>query len=178
MHSPVLHTRRLARVSGLPLLLKLRLMSVVSLLSWAVTLPVVAQTPPAAAPLAAAAAAPADDSLFQAWGGRTGIQAVMDDFFTQLQADPRTGPFFKDSERKHLVKQLSDQFCQVSGGPCVYDGPTMAEAHGALTISKADFNALVEVLQLSMDAKGIPFGAQNRMLARLAPMHRDIINLR
>ena len=54
----------------------------------------------------------------------------------------------------------------------------MAEAHGALTISKADFNALVEVLQLSMDAKGIPFGAQNRMLARLAPMHRDIINLR
>lgn len=26
-----------------------------------------------------------------------------------------------------------------------------------------------------MDAKGIPFAAQNRMLARLAPMHRDII---
>jgi hemoglobin len=33
----------------------------------------------------------------------------------------------------------------------------------------------VEVLQQSMDAKRIPFTAQNRMLALLAPMHRDII---
>ena len=117
----------------------------------------------------------ADDSLYQAWGQRAGIQAVMDDFFTRLQADPRTGPFFKDTGRKHLVKQLTDQLCQQAGGPCVYDGPTMAEAHNGQDIRKRDFNALVEVLQQSMDALGIPFGAQNRMLARLAPMHRDIV---
>ena len=35
--------------------------------------------------------------------------------------------------------------------------------------------ALVEVLQLSMDAQGIPFRAQNQLLAQLAPMHRDTI---
>ena len=119
--------------------------------------------------------APADDSLYQAWGRRDGIQAVMDDFFTRLQADPRTGPFFKDAGRKHLVKQLTDQLCQLAGGPCVYDGPTMAEAHHGQDIRKRDFNALVEVLQQSMEAQGIAFGAQNRMLARLAPMHRDIV---
>ena len=44
-----------------------------------------------------------------------------------------------------------------------------------LDIGKEHFNALVEVLQQSMDAKGVPFRAQNAMLARLAPMHRDII---
>jgi hemoglobin len=27
-----------------------------------------------------------------------------------------------------------------------------------------------------MDAQGIPFSAQNKLLARLAPMHRDIVN--
>ena len=43
-------------------------------------------------------------------------------------------------------------------------------------IRKGDFNALVEVLQQAMDAQGIAFTAQNRLLARLAPMHRDIIN--
>ena len=37
-------------------------------------------------------------------------------------------------------------------------------------------NALVEVLQDTMDAQGIPFRDQNRLLARLAPMHREIIN--
>ena len=132
--------------------------------------PAVAQ----AAPVPAAV----DDSLFRDWGGRAGIQAVMDDFFTRLQADARTGPHFKDSSRKHLVQQLTDQLCQQAGGPCAYDGPTMAEAHRGMDISKADFNALVEVLQLSMQAKGIAFSAQNRMLARLAPMHRDIITRR
>ena len=41
----------------------------------------------------------------------------------------------------------------------------------------ADFNALVEVLQAAMDAQGIPYAAQNRLLALLAPMHRDVITV-
>ena len=43
-------------------------------------------------------------------------------------------------------------------------------------ITRANFNALVEVLQEAMDAQGVPFGVQNRLLSQLAPMHRDIIN--
>jgi hemoglobin len=52
----------------------------------------------------------------------------------------------------------------------------MKSVHADFEIRKGDFNALVEVLQQAMDAQGIAFTAQNRMLARLAPMHRDIIN--
>jgi hemoglobin len=51
----------------------------------------------------------------------------------------------------------------------------MGPMHESLEIRHRDFNALVEVLQQSMAARGIPFEAQNRMLARLAPMHREII---
>ena len=54
----------------------------------------------------------------------------------------------------------------------------MKDVHADMDITKADFNALVEVLQVSMEAKGIPFGAQNRMLARLAPMHREVVTVR
>jgi hemoglobin len=66
----------------------------------------------------------------------------------------------------------------VSGGSCVYEGETMKNSHAEMKIRKADFNALVEVLQQSMDRQGIPFSVQNRLLARLAPMHRDIVNTR
>ena len=72
--------------------------------------------------------------------------------------------------------QLTEQLCQQAGGPCTYKGVPMKEAHESMDIGRRDFNALVEVLQQSMQAKGIPFAAQNAMLARLAPMHRDIIN--
>lgn len=118
----------------------------------------------------------ADDSLYRAWGEKAGIQAVMQDFVTRLQADARMAPFFKNTNREHLVTQLTEQLCQQSGGPCTYKGVPMKEAHESMDIGRRDFNALVEVLQQSMEAKGIPFAAQNAMLARLAPMHRDIIN--
>jgi hemoglobin len=118
---------------------------------------------------------PADDSVYQAFGQKAGIQALMEDFFTRLKADARTAPFFKDTNRANLVEQLTEQLCQEGGGPCVYKGAPMDKVHRDLDIGKEHFNALVEVLQQSMDAKGVPFRAQTAMLARLAPMHRDII---
>jgi hemoglobin len=118
----------------------------------------------------------ADDSVYQAWGGQAGIRAVMEDFVPRLEADARIGRQFRPENRANLVKLLTEQLCQVSGGPCSYSGAPMDKAHRDLEITKADFNALVEVLQVSMRAKGIPFPAQNRMLALLAPMHRQIVN--
>lgn len=118
---------------------------------------------------------PPDDALYQAFGGKPGIAKLMDDFVPRLYADPRIGAFFKDTNQKHLKGQLTDQLCQVAGGPCRYNGPDMKTAHEQMGVSRAHFNALVEQLQLAMDAQGIPFAVQNRMLARLAPMHRDIV---
>lgn len=121
------------------------------------------------------AAPPTDDTVYKAFGEKAGIQALMEDFFVRLQADPRTGPFFKNANHDRLVQQLTEQLCYESGGPCTYSGAPMGARHAGMNIGKEDFNALVEVLQQSMDAKGIPFRAQNGLLARLAPMHRDII---
>ena len=117
-----------------------------------------------------------NDALFQQLGGTPGLARLADDFVERLWVDPRIGPLFQDSGKKHLKAQLADQFCEVSGGPCRLDGPDMKTAHEAMAIGKADFNALVEVLQAAMDAQGISFSTQNRLLAQLAPMHREIIN--
>ncbi|MGY4830041.1 group I truncated hemoglobin [Sphaerotilaceae bacterium SBD11-9] len=117
-----------------------------------------------------------DDSLYQQLGAQPGLTRLMDDFMTRLLADPRMNPFFKDVDHKHVKEELVTQFCEVSGGPCKRNGPDMKKAHAGMDINKNNFNALVEVLQQSMDAQGIAFSTQNRLLARLAPMHRDIIN--
>jgi hemoglobin len=124
---------------------------------------------------AIAQAAAGDDALYRAFGQKAGIHALMVDFYDRLKIDARTAPFFKDSNRDHVVEQLTDQLCQLSGGPCVYKGAPMDKVHRDLDIAKRDFNALVEVLQQSMEAKGIAFRDQNRMLAKLAPMHREIV---
>ena len=120
-------------------------------------------------------AAPRDDQLYKAFGEKSGLVSLMDDFMVRLLADPRTGPHFKPANQQRIKEQLVDQFCALGGGPCVYKGADMQSSHSNLDIKKSDFHALVEVLQVSMDAKGIPFRKQNEMLALLAPMNRDII---
>lgn len=124
----------------------------------------------------AAAPRTADDSLYQALGGKAGLTTLMDRFMERLLADARMRAFFKDSDQQHVKEELVLQLCEVSGGPCRRNGPDMKKAHDGMDITRGDFNALVEVLQDTMDAQGVPFRDQNRLLARLAPMHREIIN--
>ena len=119
--------------------------------------------------------AAASDTLYKAFGEKPGIAQLMDDFVNRLVVDPRIGHMFQKTKPANLKEQLTDQVCQASGGPCKYEGNPMKSGHADLGITKADFNALVEVLQTSMDAKGITFRSQNQLLALLAPMHRDII---
>ena len=119
--------------------------------------------------------APKDDQLYKAFGEKQGLVSLMDDFMVRLVADPRTGPHFGPANQQRIKEQLVEQFCALGGGPCVYKGADMKSSHANLDIKKSDFHALVEVLQVSMDAKGIPFRKQNEMLALLAPMNRDII---
>ena len=88
---------------------------------------------------------------------------------------PRTHEFFANADQAKIKKLLAEQFCVILGGPCTYTGRDMATAHKDMGVDRAAFNALVEDLQLAMDARRIPFRAQNKLLAILAPMHREVI---
>lgn len=122
--------------------------------------------------------APAHPELrwaLDAFGGFDGLLALMDDFMPRLLADERTREFFEFSDQERIKRQLAEQFCVILGGDCTYSGRDMAIAHYGLDIRRREFNALVECLQDAMDARGIPFRAQNALLAKLAPMHREIV---
>jgi hemoglobin len=122
--------------------------------------------------------APADPSLlpvFEQFGGKPGLDALMEDFMIKLIEDSRTREYFAEADQKHIKQMLSEQFCVILGGPCTYTGKSMKEAHARLAINRGGFNALVEDLQLAMDMHEIPFRAQNKLLARLAPMHREVV---
>ncbi len=133
---------------------------------------------PALAQSTAAHSSTAPAGLYQALGEKAGIERLVDDFVNRAVKDPRIGAHFKDTKPAALKESLADQFCQLSGGPCKYEGADMKSAHADMDINKGHFNALVEVLQSAMDAQGIPFAQQNRLLALLAPMHRDVITVR
>jgi hemoglobin len=138
--------------------------------------------PPAlfAADIAPGAADPAPvhpelSDVFQEFGGEAGMAALIDVFMDELLADPRMRPFFEGSDLPRVKRLLAEQFCAILGGGCTYSGRDMRTTHEQLGATRADFNALVEDLQIAMDKQGVPFRAQNKLLAKLAPMHREVI---
>lgn len=141
-------------------------------------LPLAAMLACAAPALAQMDPAPAHPELrpvLAQFGGEPGLERIVDDFLELLHADPRISSFFVDTDPIDFKNSLVDQFCVILGGDCVYDGLDMIAAHEELAITRADFNALVENLQTAMSRNGVPFRAQNKLLAKLAPMHRDIV---
>ena len=117
----------------------------------------------------------ADDSLYNELGGSAGIRRVVADLVPALQADTRINATFDGVDMERLAAKLEEQFCEVSGGPCKYSGKDMQTIHEDLKLNHAHFNALVEDLQAAMEMNRVPSRVQNRLLARLAPMHRDVV---
>ena len=113
--------------------------------------------------------------VLQDFGGKEGLTLMMDTFMDNLMADPRTQPFFEGKELDRIKRELTEQFCVILGGDCVYSGRDMRTAHSGLKIDRNNFNALVEDLQRAMDTHKVPFRSQNKLLAILAPMHREAV---
>ncbi|WP_250437036.1 MULTISPECIES: group 1 truncated hemoglobin [unclassified Caballeronia] len=122
----------------------------------------------------ACANAHADEALYEQFGEQAGLTKIVDDMYDNVLADPRTAPYFDNAPVKRIKQKLVEQICVLLDGPCVYTGRPMRRTHEGQNIDRAAFNALVEDLQAAMDKNGVPFHAQNKLLAKLAPMYRDV----
>lgn len=135
-----------------------------------------APLPKPAAESASTAPRASDDVLYRELGGQEGVRALAVEYVRRLKVDPHLHTFFEKVDLVNFGDRLTEQICVVSGGPCEYQGARMKNVHADYEIRMSDFNAVVTLLQQTMEAQHIPFATQNQLLARLAPMHRDIVN--
>lgn len=123
------------------------------------------------------AQAASDDSLYQALGQQQGISALMETFILEIAEDERIVHHFEKTDIERLHRMLTEQICELSGGPCSYSGDDMVTVHTGMNVTTAEFNALVEDLIAAMEQHEIAVSAQNRLLAILAAMHKEVVNL-
>ncbi|MFC3051287.1 group I truncated hemoglobin [Kordiimonas pumila] len=117
-------------------------------------------------------------TLFDDLGGMEKIQNVASRTLDLALKDELTRENFRFANMKNIKEKLSLMLCEVADGPCVYDGAPMKELHDPMDITTSQFNAVVESLQQAMREEKIPFSVQNRLIARLAPLHSDIVTVR
>lgn len=114
-------------------------------------------------------------SLYTELGEEEGINRFVTKAVELSHSDKRIAFLFEDTDDEEFIKVLEEQMCFLSGGPCVYEGQDMVEAHSGLEITEAEFDIFVEIAIDAMEFAGIPHPARNKLLAILAPMREDII---
>ncbi|HPA38120.1 MAG TPA: group 1 truncated hemoglobin [Phenylobacterium sp.] len=115
------------------------------------------------------------EQLLAAFHGQAGIARVVDRMVDLSIADPRIAEIFRATDLERLRRTLKEQVGYLLGAGVDYTGRDMKTAHKDQGINTAEFNALVENLQKAMDEEKVPFRAQNQLLAKLAPMKRDVV---
>lgn len=118
-----------------------------------------------------------DSDLYQQLGERSGIANVVEDLLYRIVDDERINFQFKGMDVAQFHRNLTDQLCELSGGPCTYSGREMRELHADMNITNTQFNALAENLILAMEKNRIPTAAQNQLIKRLLPVYPDVRNL-
>jgi truncated hemoglobin YjbI len=122
-----------------------------------------------------------NDDVYRGLGGQEGIHNIVESFMSIVLSDPRIKESFTDFDIPELKKRLGEQFCEFAGGPCKYTGKykdrNMKSVHEDLKINDFQFNALTEDLQIAMERNNVPTRYSNKLVAKLAPMHRDIVTV-
>ena len=115
------------------------------------------------------------DRVYKAFHGLEGISRIVRRLDRFHNEDPRLAEFFKAADHERLQRTLTEQFCYLLGGPCHYSGRDMKALHTDMGVQVSTLNAQIEDLQKAMDEERVPVWAQNRLLARLAPLERVIV---
>lgn len=117
-------------------------------------------------------------SLYDRLGGVDAIKAVVKDFVEERVAkDNRINARFMNTDIPKLEGLLTDQICAATGGPCTYTGRSMKETHAGMHITEAEFTALVEDLEASLEKFNVGKAEQDELIGALAKMHDDIVGV-
>lgn len=94
-------------------------------------------------------------SLYERLGGREAIEAVVDEFYDRVLADPQLAPYFADVDMTRQRAHQTAFIAAVTGGPAEYDGDDMREAHAHLDLSESDFGAVAGHLDDALAECGV-----------------------
>jgi hemoglobin len=126
-------------------------------------------------------AAEAKKSLYERLGGVYAIATVVDTFIEKLLVNDTLNSNPAIAEARARVPKAGLKFhvtalvCQVTGGPQMYTGRTMKDAHTKLHITQREWDAMVADFVAVLDQYKVPKAEQNELLTIVGSTKGDIV---
>jgi len=115
-----------------------------------------------------------DKNLYHVLGGDVVINTITKELLDRILVNEKIAFLFEETDREYLHEKIANQICMETGGPCQYEGLDMVETHSGMDIKYSEFDVFVTDFIAAMEAAGVPYRLQNKVLAIFAPMREDI----
>ena len=115
-------------------------------------------------------------SIYDAIGGEPALVAVVDDFYIRVTGDPELARFFAGTNMAKLTGRQVEFFAAALGGPQMYTGATMREAHKGRGIGEEHFNLVAGHLVAALSAADVPDQTINHITGLIGPLAEDIVS--
>ncbi len=116
-----------------------------------------------------------EGSLYERLGGSEGITQIASDVFDNHAVNPRIAPRFAESDASAVKHTVANFFIAGTGGPQVYEGKDMVEAHVGMNIDAAEFVAVLDDSLAALEKNGIGQREKEEVLYILYSMKGDIV---
>ena len=123
----------------------------------------------------------AQESLYKRLGGYDALAAVTDDFIGRLATNKDMARFFtgaSDDSKMKIRQHIVDFLCKGTGGPCVYMGRTMKDAHKGLKISENDWTIAAGLLMETLKKFNVPKKETDEVMAIVGSLKNDIVEVK
>lgn len=114
-------------------------------------------------------------SLYAEIGGRDAVEAVVDDFYDRVLADPVLEPYFEDTDMDALFAHQVQFISAVAGGPADYDGDDMQAAHEGMGITGEAFGHVAEHLTDALRENGVDDDNVDAIIGEVAALEDDVV---
>jgi hemoglobin len=122
-----------------------------------------------------------DRSLYERLGGSAACKAVavgadgVLGLYDRILADPELATYFRDVDLARQKRHFIEFVVQATGGPKVYTGRRMREAHARHNIPEDHFNKVAGHLVETLRALGVDETVIEELVAAIAPLKPDIV---
>ena len=118
-------------------------------------------------------------SLYARLGGYDAIAAVVDDLLPRLRSDVLLSRFWtspRSVDTHNRERQLAVDFiASAAGGPTIYLGRDMKMSHKGMGITKADYEAFMRCLSVTLDTFKVPEPERSEVVAFTTGLEPEIV---
>ena len=116
-------------------------------------------------------------SLYDRLGGLDAINALTESWVARVGGDDRANGKFARTDIARLKKEVADQLCEATGGPCTYTGRSMRETHAGMGTTAGEFDVVMLHLGATLDELHVPKSEQDELVGLIMPMRDDIVEV-